>query len=73
MGLPIDETVQKFMIRTQISWNRGDASNGLLEHPAERQAIDDARLNSKSDDSPRVLVHDEHEQSYQSLKAGILG
>jgi hypothetical protein len=57
MGLLIDETVQRNMTRTQIPWNRGDASNGLLEHPAERQAIDDASLNSKPDDSPRTLVH----------------
>jgi hypothetical protein len=60
VSFPLMKPVQRIMIRTQISWNRGDASNGLIEHPAERQAIDDASLNSKPDDSPRALVH--HDQ-----------
>jgi hypothetical protein len=60
VGFPLVKPVQRIMIRTQISWNRGDASDGLLEHPAERKAIDDASLNSKPDDSPRALVH--HDQ-----------
>jgi hypothetical protein len=55
VGFPLVKLVQRIMIRTQISWNRGDASDGLLEHPAERQAIDDISLNSKPDDSPRAL------------------
>src|SRR5215831_20661118 len=60
VGTPLMKLIQGIVIGTQI-FRKAGTSNGLLEHPAERQAIDDARLNSKPDDSPRVLVHhDEH-------------
>jgi hypothetical protein len=35
--------------------------DGLLEHPAECETINDATLDPESDDSARVLVHhDQH-------------
>src|SRR5262245_8695715 len=53
VGTPLMKSIQRIMIRTQI-FRKACTSNGLLEHPAERRAIDDASLNSKPDDSARV-------------------
>jgi hypothetical protein len=35
------------------------SSDRLLEHSADRQAIDDSALDAESDDSTRVLVHND--------------
>src|SRR5262249_64297 len=43
--------------RTQIFRKNGYTSNGLLEHLTKRQTIDDAGVNSKSDDPAGVLIH----------------
>ena len=57
VGFPLVKPVQRIMIRTQISWNRGDASDGLLEHATQRLTIHYTDMDSKSDDSPRVVIH----------------
>src|SRR5262249_31604712 len=55
---PLMKPIQRIMIRTEILRKGRYTSNRLLEHPTKRQTIDDSGLNSKSDDPPRVLVHD---------------
>src|ERR1051326_4619139 len=52
--------VQRIVIRTE-AFRKSSTSNGLLEHPAECHAVNDAGLYSKTDDSASVLVHhDQH-------------
>jgi hypothetical protein len=46
------------MIRTEILRD-ASAPNRVLEHAAKRHAIHDSALNPKSDDPPRVLIHDD--------------
>jgi len=43
------------VIRAEIP-RRAGTSNRLLEHPAKCHTIDDASLNSKTDDPPRELI-----------------
>jgi hypothetical protein len=50
--------IQRIVIRTEIL-GRAFTENGLLEHSAERHTINDTGLNSKTDDSARVLIQDD--------------
>jgi hypothetical protein len=50
--------VQRIMIGADIFWPTC-TSDRSLEHPAQRQAIDDSTLNPESDDSTFALVHDD--------------
>src|SRR6516164_8482253 len=53
--------VQRITIRTQISWNRGDASDGLLEHATQGLTIHYTDMDSKPDDASGVVIlHLEH-------------
>ena len=52
------KAVQRVVIRADV-FRQTYTSNRLLEHPAERTAIDDARLDPESDDSACVLVHND--------------
>ena len=57
--LPLMESIQRIMIRTQILWNRLP-SNRSIEHATKCPTIDD-RVDSESDDAPSVLIHnDQH-------------
>ena len=58
VGFPLVKPVQRIMIRTQISWNRGDGSNGLLEHPTQGVTVDDTGVDAEADNPARVVVHD---------------
>ena len=49
--------IQRIVIGAEI-FLQTCASYRLREHLAERQAIDDSALDSESDDSACVLVHD---------------
>src|SRR5215471_20321564 len=55
--LPLMKPVQRVVIGAEI-FRQTCTSDGLLEHPAERQAIHDSALDPESDDSACVLVHD---------------
>ena len=56
--LPLMKPVQRIMIGTEI-FRQTCTSYRLLEHPADRQAINDSALDPESDDSACVLVHDD--------------
>src|SRR5262245_11857167 len=59
--LPLMKPIQRIVIRTDIFGKRCYTSNRLFEHATKRHTIDNSGLNSKSDDSTRVLVHhDQH-------------
>jgi hypothetical protein len=54
--LPLMESIQGIMIRTQILRNRLPSSRSI-EHATQCPAIDHTGVNAESDDAPRVLVH----------------
>jgi hypothetical protein len=51
------KSVQRIVIGAEI-FRQTCTSNGLLEYPADRHAIDDSALDTETDDSACVLVHD---------------
>src|SRR6185436_14189118 len=55
--LPLMESIQRVMIRTQIFRNRL-SSNRSMEHAAKCPTIHDPAVNSESDNAPSVLIHD---------------
>src|SRR5689334_817891 len=61
--LPLMKPVQRILIGAEI-FRQTCSSYRLLEHPAERQAIDDSALDTESDDSACVLVHDNPNTQY---------
>src|SRR6267143_3199184 len=56
--LPLMKPIQRVVIGTEIFW-KTRTSNGFLKHPTKRQAINNATLDPKSDDSARVLIHND--------------
>jgi len=58
IGLPLMKPIQRIVIGAQVL-RQTCSSDRLLEHPAERQAIDDSALDAESDDSTCVLVHND--------------
>src|SRR5206468_1394085 len=58
VGFPLMKPIQRIVIGAEI-FRQACTSDRLLEHPAERQAIDDSTLDPESDDSTCVLVHDD--------------
>src|SRR5262249_42890769 len=58
--LPLMESIQWIMIRTEILRNCLP-SNRSIEPATECRSVDDASMNSESDDAPSVLIHnDQH-------------
>src|SRR5215471_2371476 len=55
--LPLMKPVQRVVIGAEI-FRQTCTSYRLLEHPRERQAIDDSALDPESNDPACVLVHD---------------
>ena len=49
IGLPLVESIQRIMIRAEI-FRQTCSSDRLLEHSADRQAIDDSALDAESDE-----------------------
>jgi hypothetical protein len=58
IALPLVESEQWSVIRTEVFRN-GLLSNRLIEHSAQRHAIDGSGVNTKSNDSAGELVHDD--------------
>ena len=58
IGLPRVEPEQWIVIRTEV-FRYGLLSNRLMEHSAQRHAIDGSGVNTKSNDSAGELVHDD--------------
>jgi hypothetical protein len=49
------------MIGTEIPWETGHASDGLLEHATQCLTVNNANLDAKTDNPAGVMVHnDEH-------------
>ena len=48
------------MIGTDVS-RRALTADGLVEHPAKRYPIHSAKMNTKTDDPPGELIHDDED------------
>ena len=56
IGLPLVESIQRIMIRAEVSWQTV-AANRSMKHPAQRQSIHDAAVDAKPDHATRKLVY----------------
>ena len=49
------------MIGAEVFRHRTVPSNGLIEHPAERDTIDHSGMDAEPNDPARVLIHDDQD------------
>jgi hypothetical protein len=54
--LPLVESVQRIVIRTEIFGNHF-STDGTVEHSAESDAVDNPGMNPKPDNAPGLLIH----------------
>jgi hypothetical protein len=59
---PAMESEQRVMIGTHVSWETVPAA-GVIEHPADSNAVNMCGLNTESHNPTREDVHDEHYRS----------
>jgi len=59
IGLPLMESIQGIVIRAEVLRN-GLPTTGLIEHSAERPAVDNSPMNCKADDASGKLIHGFH-------------
>jgi hypothetical protein len=57
---PAMESEQRIVVRTHVLRERLSRS-GLVEHAADRHAIDVSRRNTEADDPAREEIHDDHD------------
>ena len=66
IGLPLVESIQRIMIRTEL-FGQTLPANRSMEHAAQRHAVNDAAVDAKPNDATRKLVHhDENPMGPQS-------
>jgi hypothetical protein len=69
VGLPLMESVQRVVIRTEVL-RKAVAANRSLEHPAQHYSIHDAAVDAEADDAPSKLIH--HDQNPMRSQGGGL-
>src|SRR6266851_7552359 len=68
IGLPLMESIQRIMVGTEV-FRRTLPANRSLKHPAQRDAVNDAAADAKSNDATRELIHhDENPVCIQSCR-----
>ena len=58
IGFPLLKPIQRIVVGTEVLWHRPVSSNGLIEHPAERDTIDHSGMDAEGDDPAGILIHD---------------
>ncbi len=61
IGLPLLKSIQRIVIGAEVFGCRPVPSNGVIEHPAERDTIDHSGMDAKPNDPARVLIHDDQD------------
>ena len=61
IGLPLLKPIQRIVVGAEVLRHRSVASNGLIEHPAERDTIDHSGMDAEPDDPAGVLIHDDQD------------
>ena len=57
--LPLPKSIERIVVGVEVLRHHLVASNGLIEHPAERDTIDHSGLDAEPNDPVRVLIHDD--------------
>ena len=61
IGLPLAESIERIVVGAEMLRHCPLASNGLIEHSAERYTIDHSGMDAESNDPARVLIHDDQD------------
>ena len=56
-GLPLLESIQRIVVGAKVLRHCSTASNRLIEHPAEHDAIDYSGMGAEPNDPARALIH----------------
>lgn len=67
IGLPLMESIQRIVIRTEVFGQTAPADR-LLKHPAQPRAVNDATLDAKANEATGKLVH--HDQHPMGCQGG---
>ena len=60
IGLPTVEPEQGIVVRAEVSW-QASSEECVIEHPTYGRAVNVAEVDTEANDSPRELVHDDHD------------
>src|SRR6516164_2418418 len=69
VGLPLMESIERIMIRTEV-FRQVVPAQGPLEHPAQRAAVDSAGADAEPDDTAGKLIH-HHQHPMSSQDNGL--
>src|SRR5438132_2378177 len=58
IGLPSVEPIEWIVVGTEVLRHPELPANGTVEHPTESDTIDLSRMDAKTNDPARVLIHD---------------
>src|SRR6266566_6965985 len=58
IGLPLVEPIKRIVVGADVLRHPELPSNGAVEHPTECDTIDLSRMDAKTNDPARVLIHD---------------
>ena len=61
IGLPLVKSIERIVVGAEILRHRPVASNGLIEHTAERDAIDRSGMDAEPNNPAGVLVHEDQD------------
>ena len=61
IGLPLVEPIKRIVVGADVLRHPALPSNGAVEHPAERDTIDSARMDAETNDAARILIHDDQD------------
>ena len=61
IGLPLPKPIKRIVVGAEILRHRPMSSNGLIEHSAERDTIENSGMNAEPDDPASVLIHDDQD------------
>ncbi len=54
--------MKRIVVGAEVLWHRPVPSNGLIEHPAERDTIDHSGMDTEPDDPAGALIHENQDR-----------
>ena len=58
IGLPLLKSIQRIVVGAKVLRHGPVPSNGLIEHPAERDTVNHSGMDAEADDPAGILIHD---------------
>ena len=61
IGLPLVEPIKRIVVGADVLRHSELPSNGVVEHPTERDTIERSRMDAEPNDAARILIHDDQD------------